>query len=213
MRQNIKVIIAEDSNLIRTGIMKFLKRFSEFEVLGDCDDGEEAVALSLKVKPDLAVMDIKMPRMDGIDATRVIKRLLPEVRVLMLTSFSDDDEVFGAFGAGADGYCLKGITMERLAIAMRAVADGASWLDPGIAERVLKHINAKRPDRGMTNFSPALDDTSELPPLEKEVLRLLVDGMDVRSISERLFLPRHEIDACLRQIFQKLAVPPANFPT
>lgn len=203
----ITVLIAEDSRLIRIGLMKFLKRFEEFDVVEAVEDGEQAVSKSLAIKPDLILMDICMPKMDGINATRVIKRLLPRTRVLILTSFSDDDDVFGAFSAGADGYCLKGITMEKLTLAMKAVSDGVSWLDPAIAERVLESIKEHIPEKPATeNFSPPLDDTvTDLPPLELKLLQLVGDGLDSQAISEHLNIPHYQIDTCLRELFQRLS--------
>lgn len=209
MKKPIQVLIVEDSKLIRTGLMKFLERYEEFDIIATGENGEEAVSRALSLKPELILMDIRMPKMDGIEATRVIKRLLPKTRVLILTSFSDDDEVFGAFSAGADGYCLKGITMEKLTLAMKAVSDGVSWLDPGIAERVLNTINEPRSTvaQAEVDFSPPMENTvRDLPPLEKRLLQLVGEGFDGHAISLALDLPYYQVDICLREIFQKLSI-------
>src|SRR6516225_4304717 len=134
----INIFIAEDYEITRVGLRLTLGHVKDFKIVGEAVDGQSAVHKVLESQAHVVLMDIGLPVMDGIDATRQIKSLSPETRVIMLTSHDNDRDIFAALGAGADGYCLKEIGSAQLANAIRAVFDGVAWLDAGIARRVLK---------------------------------------------------------------------------
>jgi DNA-binding NarL/FixJ family response regulator len=124
------VLIVEDNELMRQGLCAVLDRTTEFKVIGQAEDGEEAVRLALELKPDVIVMDIGLPFKNGIDATREIKAALPATNIVMLTSHDNDDEIFAALSAGAQGYCLKDCASARIKSALISVSQGAAWIDP-----------------------------------------------------------------------------------
>lgn len=203
----INVLIAEDSDLIQKGLTTFLKRFPEIEIIGHASNGDEAIGLCQELKPHVILMDLKMPHMDGIEATRRIKRQYQnKVRVLILTSFSDDEDVFGAFASGADGYCLKSITMERLFNAIKAVSGGVVWLDPAIADRVLANLrNLKGGDREQEELLDFDPGKPKLSATEQEIVKLLSEGVDITEISERAKIPVSQVNAHIQEIIGKLA--------
>lgn len=202
----INVLIAEDSDLIQKGLTTFLKRFPEIEIVGHASNGDEAIALCEELKPHVVLMDLKMPRKDGIEATRQIKRNNQiKTRVLILTSFSDDEDVFGAFASGADGYCLKSITMERLFNAIKAVSGGVVWLDPVIADRVLSNIRSLQPQGKQGEILDFDPGKPKLNSKEQEIVKLLSEGADIAEISKIANLSMSEVNAHLQDIFGKLS--------
>lgn len=136
----VKVLIVEDHDMARMGLSVVLGNNENIEVVGMCADGQEGVDTALKLSPDVIIMDIGLPTIDGIEATAKIKSVNPDARVLMYTSREDEDDVFDSFKAGADGYITKGATLDQTVSAVLAVAEGASWLDPAIARIVLTNI-------------------------------------------------------------------------
>jgi two-component system, NarL family, response regulator LiaR len=198
--QPITLFIVEDQVIARLGLRLILERIPEFAVVGEAEDGLAAVAGTLELKPAVVLMDIMLPGIDGIEATKQIKAALPGCRVLMLTSYERDDDVFAALSAGADGYCLKTISAEQLALAIRAVADGVAWLDPGIARRVLQGSS-----RSQAAASPQKPRFA-LSQREHEVLQLIVDGLSNQEIADRLILSAETIKTHIRHIMEKLAV-------
>lgn len=200
------MLIAEDSDLIQKGLTTFLKRFPEIEIVGHASNGDEAIALCEELKPHVVLMDLKMPRKDGIEATRQIKRNNQiKTRVLILTSFSDDEDVFGAFASGADGYCLKSITMERLFNAIKAVSGGVVWLDPVIADRVLSNIRSLQPQGKQGEILDFDPGKPKLNSKEQEIVKLLSEGADIAEISKIANLSMSEVNAHLQDIFGKLS--------
>lgn len=203
----IGIFIAEDHEITRVGLRLTLEQLSGFTVVGEANDGQQAVEKVLEVKPDVVLMDIGLPTMDGIEATRAVKERLPDLRVIMLTSHDSDRDVFAALAAGADGYCLKEVSGSQLAMAIRCVADGAAWLDPGVASRVLKACAAggslaATPQDGAGTKA----GQQTLSQRELDVLKLVVEGLSNQEIAERLVVSVETIKTHMRHIMEKLAV-------
>lgn len=181
-----RVILADDQAMIRAGISMLLDAEDGIEVVGTAANGLEAVELAQREKPDLVIMDVRMPVMDGIEATRRIvqdSETTNLVKVLILTTFDEDDAVYGALRAGASGFLLKHAAPNELPQAIRRVADGESWIDPKVAGKVIAAIAGMH--RAMGPTSTALD---VLTAREKEVLSLMASGLSNTEISTKLFL-------------------------
>ncbi len=213
----VKVVLAEDDEPTRFWLKLTLNQSQTFEVVGQAGDGRTAVELVNQNKPDLVLMDIGMPIMDGVEAARLVKESLPNTKVIMFTSHDTDDSVFAALSAGADGYCLKTLTAEQLLKAMSTVMDGAAWLDPGIARKVLRAASQgggkdsegdKQSDK--TDAGPTKEGASSNPfalsQREMEVLQLLVDGLSNQEIADKLCLGTETIKTHMRHIMRKLSV-------
>lgn len=205
MDKKITVLIVEDNELMRHGLRAVLDRAEEFQVVGEAEDGASAVELAAGLKPDVIVMDIGLPIMNGIEATRLIKQERPQVHIVMLTSHDNDDEIFAALSAGAAGYCLKDCASERIKIAVTSVSEGAAWIDPRIAHKVLKAFEnplPRKPEAGQV----ALPASELLSQREREVLRLMVDGASNKEISEKLIISISTVRTHVEHILEKLAV-------
>jgi DNA-binding NarL/FixJ family response regulator len=214
----VKVVLAEDDEPTRFWLKLTLNQSQTYEVVGQAGDGRTCVDLVNQNKPDLVLMDIGMPIMDGVEAARLVKEALPDTKVIMFTSHDTDDSVFAALSAGADGYCLKTLTAEQLLKAMSTVMDGAAWLDPGIARKVLRAASQggggkeseteKQSDK--TDASPAKEGGQSnlfaLSQREMEVLQLLVDGLSNQEIADKLCLGTETIKTHMRHIMRKLSV-------
>ena len=197
-------MIVEDQMLARIGLRAVVESFSDLEVVAEAENGQIAVELAQRLKPNAVVMDVEMPVMDGIEATKQIKQLVPESNVLILTSHDLDDDVFAALAAGADGYCLKDTSADSLAGAIRAVSSGATWLDQAIAKRVLKAslgMQLKAPIK-----TEKKNDKFALSARQTEILELLVDGLSNQQMADRLFVSNETIKTHMRHIMEKLAV-------
>lgn len=192
----MRILIVEDDPLMQLGLEQALTDYPEFEIVGQAEDGYAGVQKAIALKPDLVIMDIGLPRLDGIAATKHIKELVPKVRVVMLTSHTLQTEVVAALSSGADAYCIKGSSLERLLAAIEAAKDGATYLDPQIARLVLDHLKPPAP-------SPAIANLSER---ETEVLKLIVEGKSNSEIAEELYLSTNTIKTHVRGIMNKLAV-------
>jgi len=203
VQKKIGVLIVEDNELMRQGLRSVIELAQGFEVVGEAEDGVSAVEMANDLQPDVVVMDIGLPQMNGIDATRAIKKSLPGVHVVMLTSHDNEDEIFAALSAGAAGYCLKDCGAERIKIAVSSVADGAAWIDPRIAHIVLKAFENQQPAKVETQPQ----GTGEaLSSREKDVLRLMVDGASNKEISEKLIISISTVRTHVEHILEKLAV-------
>lgn len=202
--RKVKILIVEDQFITRAGLKLILERESEFSVIGESDDGPSAVEMSVQLKPDVILMDIFLPGIDGIEVTRQIKQAMPDARVLMLTSCERDDDVFAALAAGADGYCLKTVSSEQLVLAIRSVSEGAAWLDAGIAKRVLKAsaaVPAPVPSgKAQQNLKFPLSQR------ELEVLQVLVEGKSNLEIAAHLVVSPETVKTHMRHIMEKLMV-------
>jgi NarL family two-component system response regulator LiaR len=196
----IRVLIADDHAVVRDGTRRMLEQEADMEIVAEAADGSEAVKLAGTSKPDVAIIDIAMPVMDGIEATKQIKSLYPSVAVLILSAYDDDQFVFGLLEAGAAGYLLKSVRGRELIEAVRQVHAGESVLHPAIARKVLNRFVP-------TPGKPSPSATAEiLSDREIEVLRLATRGLSNQQIADKLFLSLRTVQAHLGHIFNKLQV-------
>ena len=203
---DIRVLLVDDQEIIRQGIATILRYAPGIHVVGQAANGREAVAQVQTLLPDAALMDIKMPVLGGIPATRQIKRAHPEVHVIILTTYDTDDLVFEGIKAGAEGYLLKDASGETLIQALRGVVLGESQLDPKVARKVLNEFQqiAREPHlrpRGDQEQHPIIEP---LTPREEDVLRLLVEGLSNREIGMRLHLTEGTVKNYVSAIIAKL---------
>lgn len=197
----IRVLLAEDHALMREGTRELVQHEPGIEIVGEAGDGEEAVQLASELQPDVVIMDIRMPKLNGIAATKQIKELYPDIAVLILTAYDDDQYVFGLIEAGAAGYLLKDVSSQELVSAIRTVCAGGSVLHPAITRKVLERLIAIS--------SGKLDVERIAKPLgerEMAVLRLAAKGMSNKDIAEELSLSVPTVYNYLRNIFNKLGV-------
>ena len=194
----IRVLLADDHPVVRRGLAALLGTLDDFEVVAEATDGEAAVREAQLSRPDVILMDVRMPGIDGVEATRRIRKAVPDAAVLVLTMYDDDATVFTAMQAGARGYLLKGAEQEDIADAIRAVARGQAIFGPGIAARVLDHV-ANPP-------AAEPDPFPELTARELDVLRLLASGRRTAEIAGRLHLSPKTVSNNLTSIFAKLEV-------
>jgi two-component system, NarL family, response regulator LiaR len=192
----LRVLIIEDDPMMQLGLAQSLNDHPSLTVVGQATDGYLGVEAALRLQPDVVVMDIGLPRLDGIAATQQIKTALPTIRIVMLTSHTSETEVIAALASGADAYCIKGTNVERLLAAIAAAQDGATYLDPQIARRVIEHLKPPTP-------TPHL---GQLSGREMEVLRLMVDGLSNPEIAAALYLSPNTVKTHIRGIMNKLAV-------
>lgn len=196
----IKVLIADDHAVVREGTRQILEQERDIDVVAEAGDGEEAVRLAGSTNPDVAIIDIAMPKVDGVEATKQIKKLYPSITVLILSAYDDDQFVFGLLEAGAAGYLLKSVRGREIIDAVRQVNAGESVLHPAIARKVLNRFT---PGAGTL----ALKETSgTLSEREKEVLQLATNGLSNQEIADILFLSLRTVQAHLGHIFNKLKV-------
>ncbi|CUS03310.2 Two component transcriptional regulator, LuxR family [Candidatus Promineifilum breve] len=198
MTEAIQVFIADDHRLFRDGLRALLLA-AGVEVVGEAATGEEAAALVERLQPDVVLMDIQMPGLNGIEATRRITAASPHVGVIIVTMFEDDDSVFAAMRAGARGYVLKGAGQEEVVRTIRAVAGGEALFGPAIAARLMAFFNGPRPTAPAEAFP-------ELTAREREVLDLLAAGHNNEAIAARLVVSRKTVRNHVSNIFSKLQV-------
>lgn len=198
----IKVLIADDHVFYREGVRAFLENESDIEVVGEAGNGEEVLAMTAELKPDIILMDLKMPGINGIEATRRIHETDPEIGVLTLTMFDDDDSVFAAMRAGARGYLLKDAGKNQVIRAIVAVKGGEAIFSPAIAGRMIKFFSApiqSAPKKGSDEFA-------ELTEREFEILELVARGQSNKEISNRLSLSVKTVQNYVSSILAKLQV-------
>ena len=193
----IRVVLVDDHPVVLGGLRALLDSLPDFEVVGTATDGEAGVREVVLTKPDVVLMDIRMPGIDGLEATRRIRESASGVAVLVLTMFDDDDTVFGAMRAGAQGYLLKGADQAEIDRAIRAVVAGEAIFSPGVAQRVLGYFAAP---------PPVVDPFPELTAREREVLDLMAAGERNQVIADRLVLSPKTVANHISSIFVKLAV-------
>ena len=206
-RDATRVLLVDDHPMFREGVASLLGRAEDIALIGEASNGEEAIRLAETLLPDIVLMDIKMPGMGGIEATRTIVTRSPHIGVIMLTMFEDDESVFAALKAGARGYVLKDADRGTLVRAIRAVAQGEALLAPSIARRVLEQFNAPAPPAAPP-VAPQLtpDLFGELTPRELDVLRLIAQGLRNRDIAERLVISEKTVQNHISNIFAKMQV-------
>jgi DNA-binding NarL/FixJ family response regulator len=195
----IRVLIAEDNDRFRQGVRALLEATADTEVAGEAADGAEAVAVAERVQPDVILMDLRMPGVDGIEATRRVLATSPHIGVLVLTMFEDDDSVFAAMRAGARGYLLKGALKGEILRAIRGVASGEAIFGPAIARRLMQYFDAPRTPDPSTAFP-------NLTEREREILTLIAEHRTNPEIAHRLGLSEKTVRNHVSNIFSKLQV-------
>lgn len=205
MTKKIRVLVVEDNELMRQGLRAVLEHCGDFEVVAEAEDGIAAVELAKSLQPDVVVMDIGLPLMNGIEATKLVKKAVPHVHIVMLTSHDNDNEIFAALSAGAAGYCLKDCASERIKTAVTSVSQGAAWIDPRIAHKVLQAFENsafRKTGAGQVPLPPS----ELLSHREREVLKLMVDGSTNKEIGEKLTISVSTVRTHVEHILEKLAV-------
>ncbi|MBD2772776.1 response regulator [Iningainema tapete] len=191
-----RILIVEDDPVMLLGLEQFFEDYPQFEIVGMVGDGYLAVEAATKLQPDLIIMDIGLPQLDGIAATKQIKANLPQVRVVMLTSHQNETEMIAALASGADACCIKGTSLEQLSVALSAAEVGATYLDPLIARSIIEHIKPPSPRNNI----------GQLSSRELEVLKLMVEGKSNPEIATELYLSLSTVKTHIRSIMNKLAV-------
>ncbi len=181
---------------MQLGLEQSLQEYPQITLVGMAEDGYLGVEAALKLKPDIVIMDIGLPRLDGIAATQRIKAALPNIHVVMLTSHTAETEIVAALASGADSYCIKGASLDRLITAIAAAQEGATYLDPQIAKKVVEHLKPPTPSANL----------GQLSQRELEVLKLMVDGKSNPEIAAVLYLSPNTVKTHVRGIMNKLAV-------
>ncbi|HEX2738136.1 MAG TPA: response regulator transcription factor [Acidimicrobiia bacterium] len=196
----IRVVIVDDHALFRRGLDLVLSEEPDIEIVGEAGDGVEAVTRTQELLPDIVLMDVRMPRATGIDAARAIRDTLPDTKVIMLTVSEDEDDLYEAVKAGANGYLLKEVAIEEVADAVRSVARGHSLISPSMASKLLSEFNvlARRAEERQRVMSPRLTDR------ELEVLKLVAKGLSNREIASELFIAENTVKNHVRNILEKL---------
>lgn len=197
----MRILLADDHAVVRRGLQMVLRLEKDFEIVGDAADGAEAVAQAKAFLPDVVLMDLKMPRLDGIGAAREIKKALPRVRILMLTGIDAAGDIVRALEAGADGYVLKEVSPEELIHAIRVIAAGEAYLEPSITRRVIERMRGTRAPRGTAAA------VEHLTPREREILQLMATSATNREMAETLGLGEETVRSHSKNILAKLGQP------
>jgi two-component system response regulator NreC len=200
----VRLLLADDHPLVRSGLIKLLEPYKDFTVVGEAGDGEEAVAMTKKLQPDIVIIDLSMPKLTGIEATKIIRKEMPGTKVLVLTMHENEEYVYQILKSGAGGYMLKNSTREELASAIRAVAKGEKFISPQVSEIMVNaYLNkAKQRDTTMSGS----DDELPLTRREKEVLYFIAEGLSNVQIAEKLFLSTRTVETHRTNIMQKLDI-------
>jgi len=216
--QIIRVLLVEDHQLTRIGLKTVLERTPDIKIIGEAENGEEAVRKVGELDPDVVLMDVGMPIMDGIEAVQKIREQYQDINTIMLTSHDNERDIMASLSAGACGYCLKDVEPERLYTAIRAVNSGDIWLDSTIANRVMNMYERRdaitqRTEQKKEESTGSQQRGANMPPLpdplsprELEVLQLLVDGLSNQEIADKLIISLATAKTHVRNILNKLAV-------
>jgi DNA-binding NarL/FixJ family response regulator len=195
----VRVLLADDQGLVREGLMTLLAAQAGIEPVATAADGEEAVALCDRHRPDVVLMDLRMPRLDGVEATRRIRAAHPRTEIVVLTTYADDDSILAALQAGARGYLTKDAGAAEIARAVQAAAAGQTLLDPAVQQRLLAAASAGRPEPA----PPAASLPDELTPREAEVLRLIAAGLSNSEIAATLVISEATVKTHVNHLFAK----------
>jgi DNA-binding NarL/FixJ family response regulator len=208
---NVKVLIVEDHMMVRMGLSLVLGKIGDIDLIGEAENGLEGVRKAQTLLPDVVLMDIGLPEIDGIEATKRIKETNPEIQILMFTSRDSEDDVLSAFEAGANGYIMKGANAEQTERAIKSVSEGSGWLDPQIARVVLSNIQKtgrqtqSTVSTGEINYQDG-KNIYGLTTTEMDILALLVEGLSNPAIAERRVITKSTVKAHVHNILQKLCV-------
>ncbi|KGX85801.1 response regulator transcription factor [Pontibacillus marinus] len=192
----IRVLFADDHEMVRIGVSAYLSSQSDIEVIAEADDGQEAIDLALEHKPDIILMDLVMDHMDGIEATKEIVQKWPEAKIIVVTSFLDDEKVYPALEAGATSYMLKTSKANEIADAIRATYEGQSILEPEVTGKIMNKMRTK----------PQNDLHEDLTEREKEVLKLMAEGKSNQEIADELYIAMKTVKVHVSNVLGKLEV-------
>jgi NarL family two-component system response regulator LiaR len=195
MNEPISILIVDDHEVVRKGLRGYLETLAEFDVVGEAATGEEALALVAELIPDVVLMDLILPGMDGVEATRRVRKISPRTQVVVLTSYHEDIHIFPALKAGATAYILKDMKMDKLAEAIQRAVRGETILHPLVAERVLRNL------RGESGYDSFL---AELTEREMDVLKLIANGLSNNQIAEKLVITENTVKGHVSNILSKL---------
>lgn len=196
MNKPITVLLVDDHAVVRQGVRFFLESQEEFTIVGEAESGETAVKLAAEQIPDVVLMDLVMPEMDGVEATRQVKKISPRSQIVVLTSYHDDEYIFPALQAGAISYILKDTRMEELAEAVRRAAHNEVTLHPRVAARIIQELHGVKRDD--------VNPFTELTNREMEVLKLIADGLNNQNIAKQLTITEHTVKGHVSNILSKL---------
>lgn len=201
--KKIRLMLVDDQSLFREALRTLLALQPDFEVVSEAENGERAVALAATHKPDVILMDLRMPVMGGVEATRQVRAAAPTARVVVLTTFEEDEEIFAAMRAGAVGYLLKACSADKLCGSVRAAAQGTSVLEPSVAARMMAELNRLTSQEGKRTAAPLIDPLSER---ELAVLKLLATGCSNKEIGGRLNIAEGTVKNHMTNVLGKLGV-------
>jgi DNA-binding NarL/FixJ family response regulator len=196
-----RVLVVDDQTIVRDGLVLLLGLLPGLEVVGSAADGEKAVEMVGEHRPDVVLMDLRMPRVDGVEATARIKAAFPETEIVVLTTYSDDESIFAALKAGARGYLTKDAGAEEIARAIAAVREGEALLDPTVQRRLIEAATAPAPARKRHGDLP-----DGLTPREADVLRRIAEGLSNHEIAGRLFISETTVKTHINNLFAKIGV-------
>ena len=202
----INVLLVEDHELYRMGLSMLLDKAEDITLCAQAADGAEGIKAARNLNPDVILMDIGLPNVDGIEATQRIKDFNPDVKILIFTSRDSENDVFEAFRAGADGYIMKGATPEQTISAIKAVSEGIGWIDPNIAKMVFSNLQRPSTQIVSTPEIKKSQNTYGLTERELDVLELMVEGLSNPQIADKLIITRATAKAHVHSILQKLCV-------
>ena len=195
-RPSIRILVADDHPVVREGLIAMLSTQADFEIVGEAAHGEEVVQKAKALRPDVVLLDLEMPKMDGVEALRQLRETAPEVRALVFTVFDTDERIIEAVRAGAQGYLLKGAPRSEVFKAIRIVSEGGSLLEPVVASKILRHMSS---EADTSRHTPAA-----LTPREREVLQCLGRGLTNKEIAEALFISERTVKFHVSAILDKL---------
>jgi DNA-binding NarL/FixJ family response regulator len=201
MSEPVRVMVVDDQGLVREGLMTLLDAAVGIEPVAAAADGEEAVTLAARHRPDVVLMDLRMPRMDGVEATRRIREARPETEIVVLTTHADESSILDAMAAGARGYLTKDAGIAEITRAVQAVAGHHAFLDPAVQAQLLASATAGRPDRA----APAASLPDDLTPREAEVLTLIAAGLSNREIAAQLVVSAATVKTHVNHVFAKIS--------